>query len=145
LDGEVVKAGSIEKGGTEGIGKEAEKPQPAAEVFLPIEQEAEFPGGSAAWWRYVSLEIERNMDALQEDGRSGTVVVMFVVDKDGQVSDVHALPCKEAGIPNCMGPDSELAAIAIAAVKRGPRWKPAQQNGMSVRAYRRQPVTLKMW
>jgi protein TonB len=37
-----------------------------------------------------------------------------------------------------------LAEVAVAAVKKGPKWKPAIQNGKSVKAYRRQPVTYRI-
>jgi protein TonB len=109
-----------------------------------VEIDAEFPGGTSAWTRYVSREIERNIDQLQDDGRSGTVVVLFIVDKEGAVSEVRAMACNEAGVANCLGPGTKLADIAIAAIKKGPKWKPAVQNGRQVKAYRRQPVTFQL-
>jgi protein TonB len=112
--------------------------------FTKVEIDAEFPGGTSAWTKHVSREIERNSDEIMEDGKSGTVVVLFIVDKEGAVSEVRALPCGEAGVPNCVGPGSKLAEVAVAAVKKGPKWKPAIQNGKSVKAYRRQPVTYRI-
>jgi protein TonB len=113
-------------------------------VFQKVEIDAEFPGGNKAWFRYVSREIERNMDELQDDGNSGTVVVLFIVDREGGVSEVRALGCSEAGVPNCLGPATKLAQVAVAAIKKGPKWKPAVQNGRNVKAYRRQPVTFRL-
>ncbi len=113
-------------------------------VFQKVEIDAEFPGGTAGWTRYVTREIERNIDELQDDGRSGTVVVLFIVDKEGQVSEVRAVPCNEAGVGNCLPPTSKLAQIAINAIRKGPKWKPAVQNGRQVKAYRRQPVTFQL-
>lgn len=113
-------------------------------VFQKVEIDAEFPGGTAGWTRYVTREIERNIDELQDDGRSGTVVVLFIVDKEGQVSEVRALPCAEAGVGNCLPPNSKLAEIAVNAIRKGPKWKPAVQNGRQVKAYRRQPVTFQL-
>lgn len=84
------------------------------------------------------------MDELQEDGKSGTVVVLFIVDKEGAVSDVRALPCSEAGVTSCLGPGTKLAEVAVSAIKKGPKWKPAVQNGRNVKAYRRQPVTFRL-
>lgn len=123
---------------------EAPKADDEDKVFQKVEIEAEFPGGMQGWARFVSREIERNIDELQEDGKSGTVVVLFIVDKEGAVSDVRALGCGEAGVPNCLGPSSKLAEVAVAAVKKGPKWKPAVQNGRNVKAYRRQPVTFRL-
>jgi protein TonB len=113
-------------------------------VFQKVEIDAEFPGGTNGWTRYVTREIERNIDELQDDGRSGTVVVLFIVDKEGAVSEVRALPCSEAGVGNCLPPNSKLAEIAVNAIKKGPKWKPAVQNGRNVKAYRRQPVTFQL-
>lgn len=123
---------------------EAPKVEDEDKVFQKVEIDAEFPGGTGAWTKYVTREIERNMDELTEDGKSGTVVVLFIVDKEGAVSEVRALPCGEAGVPNCVGPGSKLAEVAVAAIKKGPKWKPAVQNGKNVKAYRRQPVTFRL-
>lgn len=123
---------------------EAPKVEDEDRVFQKVEIDAEFPGGNGAWTKYVSREIERNSDEIMEDGKSGTVVVLFIVDKEGAVSEVRALPCGEAGVPNCVGPGSKLAEVAVAAIKKGPKWKPAIQNGKSVKAYRRQPVTYRI-
>lgn len=113
-------------------------------VFQKVEIDAEFPGGVKGWTRYVTREIERNIDELQDDGRSGTVVVLFIVDREGAVSEVRALPCSEAGVGNCLPPNSKLAEIAVNAIRKGPKWKPAVQNGRNVKAYRRQPVTFQL-
>ena len=123
---------------------EAPKEDDADKVFTKVEIDAEFPGGTSGWTRYVTREIERNIDELQDDGKSGTVVVLFIVDKEGQVSEVRALPCGEAGVGNCLPPNSKLAEIAVNAIKKGPKWKPAVQNGRQVKAYRRQPVTFQL-
>jgi len=137
---EGIVAPPIEAGGV----VEAPKEDDYDKVFQKVEIDAEFPGGTSAWTRYVSREIERNIDQLQDDGRSGTVVVLFIVDKEGGVSEVRAMACNEAGVANCLGPGTKLADIAIAAIKKGPKWKPAVQNGRQVKAYRRQPVTFQL-
>lgn len=129
-----------EKGGV----VEAPKEDDSDKVFQKVEIDAQFPGGVAGWTRYVTREIERNIDELQDDGRSGTVVVLFIVDKEGAVSEVRALPCGEAGVARCLPPNSKLAEIAVNAIRKGPKWKPAVQNGRNVKAYRRQPVTFQL-
>jgi protein TonB len=123
---------------------EAPKEDDYDKVFQKVEIDAEFPGGTAGWTRYVTREIERNIDELQDEGKSGTVVILFIVDKEGSVSEVRAMSCSEAGVPNCLGPGTKLASIATAAIKKGPKWKPAVQNGRQVKAYRRQPVTFQL-
>lgn len=100
-------------------------------VFTKVEIEATFPGGDAGWSRYVKKEIESHMDELTEAGQSGQCRVRFIVSKDGTVSDVVALTMK----------GSKLAEVAENAIRKGPKWTPAQQNGRHVNAYREQPVT----
>jgi protein TonB len=123
---------------------EGPKQDEADKVFLKVEIEAEFPGGAGAWKKFVSREIERNIDELQDDGKSGSVVVMFIVDKEGNVSEVKASPCESSGIPNCLGAGTKLAEIAVNAIRKGPKWKPALQNKEHVKAYRRQLVTFQL-
>ncbi len=100
-------------------------------VFTKVEIEAKFPGGDAGWARYVKKAIEANIDELTEAGESGTCRVRFIVSKDGSVSNVEATTMK----------GTKLAEIAVNAIRKGPPWTPAQQNGRHVNAYREQPVT----
>lgn len=100
-------------------------------VFTKVEIEASFPGGDGGWARYVKRAIEANIDELTDAGESGTCRVRFIVSKDGTVSNVEALTMK----------GSKLAEVAVNAIRKGPKWTPAQQNGRHVNAYREQPVT----
>ena len=99
--------------------------------FTPVEIEAEFPGGPKAWQRFIQNAINAQLDEFTESDY-GTCTIQFMVDTEGNVSDVQALDRK----------DTKLAEIAVNAIRKGPRWKPAQQNGRNVTAFRLQPVTL---
>jgi len=99
--------------------------------FKKVEIEAQFPGGPQAWQRYIQKAIMAQMDEFS-DADYGTCTIQFIVDKDGNVSDVKATTM--AG--------SRLAEIAVNAIRKGPKWTPAMQNGRNVNAYRIQPVTL---
>jgi len=137
---EGIVAPPVDQGGV----VEAPKADDEDKIFQKVEIDAEFPGGTSAWFKYVQREIERNIDELQDDGKSGTVVVLFIVDKEGGVSDVKAMACSEAGVAKCLGAGSKLAEVAVNAIRKGPKWKPAVQNGRNVKAYRRQPVTFRL-
>jgi len=137
---EGIVAPPIEAGGV----VEAPKEDDYDKVFQKVEIDAEFPGGTAGWTRYITREIERNIDELQDDGRSGTVVVLFIIGEDGFVREARALSYVEAGVPNCLDAKSKLAEIAVAAIKKGPKWKPAVQDGRNVKAYRRMPVSFEL-
>lgn len=103
-------------------------------VFTKVEVEASFPGGDAAWSRFVQREVEKHIDELTDDGRSGTCEVQFIVDKDGNVSNVEALTMK----------GTKLAEVAVNAIRKGPKWIPAIQNGRQVKAWRRQKITFRL-
>ncbi len=103
-----------------------------SKVFNKVEIEAEFPGGTAAWAKYLRNNLDPN--APVDNGASeGTyqVVVRFIVSRDGTISDVVAETKHGYG----------MEAEAIKIIKKGPKWTPAQQNGRYVNAYRRQPIT----
>jgi hypothetical protein len=99
-------------------------------VFTKAETEASFPGGDAAWKNYIKDYIKRNYTESKE---SGTCVVRFIVDEDGNISGAEATTMK----------GSALAKIAVSAIKDSPGWIPAKQNGIPVKAWRIQPVTVK--
>ncbi|MFT3846803.1 MAG: energy transducer TonB [Lacibacter sp.] len=103
-------------------------------VFTKVEVEAQFPGGEGKWNQFVQREVERHIDELTEDGQSGTCEVQFIVDKEGNVSNVEALSMK----------GTKLAEVAVNAIKRGPKWIPAIQNGRQVKAWRRQKITFRL-
>lgn len=100
-------------------------------VFTKVEYEAEFPGGNAAWSRYIAKSLD-GFDASQNGASPGKyqVIVRFIVGKDGSISDVTA--------ETNFGYGMEEKAIKI--IQKGPNWKPALQNGRNVKAYRRQPI-----
>ena len=100
-------------------------------VFAKVEIEASFPGGPAAWTRYVTNAIVENQGKLKKSDY-GTCIIKFIVDTRGRVSEVVATTME----------NSRLAKIAVEAIANGPKWHPAQQDGKFVNAYRLQPVTL---
>jgi periplasmic protein TonB len=103
-------------------------------IVQNFEIEASFPGGEAAWNQYILKIVEGNIDKITKNKASvGTCEVQFIVDKDGTITNVEALTLKK----------SLLAKLLIDAVKNGPKWKPALQNGKAVKAWRRQKVTFR--
>jgi protein TonB len=91
--------------------------------YTKVENPAAFPGGPAAWKRY--LENNLKADAVVEAGAPPgilTVRVQFIVDKDGNISEVKALN----------DPGYGTAEEAVRVIKKGPKWKPALQNGRNV-------------
>lgn len=104
-------------------------------IFEKVEIEASFPGGEAKWRQY----LERNLSSFNpadEGAPAGTYTtyVQFVVDKEGNISDVRALTNHGYGM--------EDAAMRV--IKKGPKWNPAIQNQRQVKAYRKQPITFRV-
>ena len=100
-------------------------------VFTKVEQPATFPGGPAKWAQYIQKAIMENIKDF-DDEDYGTCIVKFIVDENGNVSNVEATTMK----------GTHLARTAVNAIQRGPNWVPAVQNGHKVNAYTLQPVTL---
>jgi N-acetylmuramoyl-L-alanine amidase len=101
------------------------------ELFTKVEKPATFPGGQASWVKYITQKIKETEDEFT-DKDYGTCLVRFIVDKDGNVSDVQALTMQ----------GTHLAKIGVDAIRQGPKWIPAKQNGQIVAAYTQQPITL---
>ncbi len=112
---------------TEGDGKEeVEAPQ---QIFTIVEQMPEFPGGEEKLFEYLGKNIKYPSMA-RENGITGTVYVTFVVEGNGEISDVKKL----RGIGG--GCDEE----AMRVVKAMPSWKAGKQNGKSVRVQYNLPI-----
>ncbi len=111
----------------------AEKPKPVEEdkVFTKVEIEAEYPGGQGAWGKYLQNNLNANVP-VENSAPPGsyTVIVRFIVAKDGTISEVTP--------ETSLGYGMEQEAVKI--IRKGPKWTPAQQNGNVVKAYRRQPI-----
>ena len=104
--------------------KEPESDDPL--VFVEID--AKFNGNWVAF-------LERNLNAdvpVDNDAPVGrySVVIQFVVDREGAVSDITPLTKHGYG----------MEAEAVRVLKKAAKWEPAIQNGMKVKAYRKQVI-----
>lgn len=93
----------------------------------------EYPGGKDAMVRFISSHIRYPMQAMDE-GIQGKVMVEFIVDEEGKVTDAKALQ-KIGG-----GCDEE----AVRVVKSMPNWKPGMNKGVPVKAKFRLPVVFRL-
>ena len=103
--------------------------------FVSVQIPAQFPDGIQGWTRY--LERNLNRDIPIENGAPPsqyTVIVTFIVDKDGKVSDVKA--------ENDPGYGTKEEAIRV--IKKGPNWIPANQNGKLVVYRHKQAITFRV-
>ncbi len=127
-NGEVLKV-------TQRVADEPVKPKPEVEnkVFDVVEQMPSFPGGPSALMQYLSDNIKYPVVA-QENGVQGRVVVSFVVERDGSITDVRVV----------RSVDPSLDREATRVVSAMPNWIPGKQNGSAVRVKYNVPVSFKL-
>ena len=111
----------------------APKPEVATKVFDVVEEMPSFPGGQAALMQYLASNIKYPVVA-QENGVQGRVIVSFVVERDGSISDVKV----------ARSVDPSLDREAQRVVKSMPKWKPGKQNGSAVRVKYTVPVVFRL-
>jgi protein TonB len=92
------------------------------EVFVVVEEQAEFPGGLDSMYAYIQKNLKYPEKAKAE-GIEGRVFVSFIIEKDGSISNVKIL----RGI----GGGCEEAVVEM--IKNMPKWKPGKQRGKPVR------------
>jgi periplasmic protein TonB len=131
LKDEGIVAPPVEVKGT-GVVEAPKQEEDYDKVFTVVQIPAEFPGGLPAWSKY--LERNLNRDLPVENGAPPgkyTVIVSFIVDKNGGISEVKA--------ENDPGYGTKDEAVRV--IKRGPNWKPAIQNGRQVIYRHKQSIT----
>ncbi len=99
-------------------------------ILSKVEIEAEYPGGAAAWQRFLNRNLRYPQEAIDNE-ISGSVVVQFVVDEEGNVSNVEKVN----------GPES-LGAEAVRVIRKSGKWTPAVQGGRCVRSLKKQPFII---
>lgn len=130
--------GNDDKGGEvlklkEAVAQPEPKPEVENKVFDVVEQMPSFPGGPSALMKYLSENVKYPVVA-QENGVQGRVVVSFVVEKDGHITDVKVVRSVDPSL------DKEAARV----VKSMPSWIPGKQNGSAVRVKYNVPVSFKL-
>ena len=103
------------------------------EPFDVVEQMPEFPGGMEALMKYLQESVKYPKEAF-EKGIQGRVVVQFVIEKDGSISEVKVI--KKV--------NEHLDAEAVRVVNAMPKWKPGKQKGETVRVKYTLPISFRL-
>ena len=98
-------------------------------VYQNVEEMPEFPGGIEGLMDYVSKNV-KYPESAKEKNLQGRVMVKFVIEKDGTVSNVEVF----------RGWENELDDEAVRVVKAMPKWKPGKQDGKTVRVSYMLPI-----
>jgi protein TonB len=97
------------------------------------ERESEYPGGVGAWSRYLQKKIQYP-DRAMNSNIEGEVRVVFIIDKQGNVTDPYISHSVEYSL------DEEALLI----IKESGKWSPAFQNGKIVKSYKAQPIVFRL-
>lgn len=103
----------------------AEENNKIAEVtdvpLVSVDQMPQFPGGEKEMMRFIKLNLHYP-PAAQENNIQGTVIMNFVVDREGKITNIKVI--KGIGF----GCDEE----SIRVLARMPPWSPGKQRGQTV-------------
>ena len=102
-------------------------------VYDTVDQMPEYPGGMQAMIEFLQTSMKYPEDAAKQKVE-GRVMVQFVVETDGSVSDVHV--AKQVF--------SSLDAEAIRVVQAMPKWTPGKNGGQVVRVKYNLPIVFRM-
>lgn len=102
-------------------------------VYDAVEEMPAFPGGQAAFMNYLSSNMKYPKDC-QEAGIQGRVVVKFIVDKDGRVTN--------ARVAKQVHPSLDKEALRV--INSMPRWTPGKQKGKPVRVTYTVPLMFRL-
>ena len=101
------------------------------EIFVVAEVMPTFQGGDLSKFRnWVQSNVKYPQSAL-ENGIQGNVVVKFVIEKDGKLSNIQVL----------QAPDKTLADAVVQVLQKSPKWKPGKKRDKPVRVTYTLPVS----
>ncbi|MBR6330630.1 MAG: energy transducer TonB [Bacteroidales bacterium] len=103
------------------------------EIFVFVEEYPSFPGGEEALYKYLGESI-KYPDVARDNNITGTVIIRFVVEKDGSIT--KAAVAREIG--------GGCGKEALRVVNAMPKWKPGKQSGKAVRTEFTLPVQFQL-
>lgn len=93
-----------------------------------VEVQPEFPGGITSFYKFIGA----NYKTPDVAGLKGKLIITFLVDKDGSLTDIKAL--------RDIGYGTGIEAIRV--LNLSPKWKPGEQNGQTVRCAYVLPINI---
>ena len=102
--------------------------------FVKVEQMPSFMGGDLLTFRNWVMSKLRYPQIAQENGITGRVLLMFVIERDGSLTNIQVIQT----------PDSSLSDEAIRVLKTSPKWTPGKQRNQTVRVKYTLPVDFRI-
>lgn len=109
------------------VSKTVETLADSSEIYTVVDENPQFPGGDKARFDFLAKNIKF---PLNNEGKSGTVYVQFVIEKDGTITNIKIL----RGVIQAY--DDEVIRV----VKLFSKWIPGKQGGKPVRVCYNMPV-----
>lgn len=110
-----------------------EEPDDNNLVYDKVEQLPQFPGGQSSLISFLSHNV-KYPKVCQENGIQGTVIIQFIVNKNGNISDVSVKK----------GVNPYLDTEAIRVIKSMPKWTPGRQKGKPVNVKYTLPINFRL-
>lgn len=104
------------------------------EVFLVAETMPSFMDGTIETFRAWVMQNVKFPQIALENNIHGRVVLSFVIDKDGRLTNVEVL----------QAPDRSLAEEAVRVLNKSPKWSPGKQRNQTVRVKFTLPVDFRV-
>ena len=104
------------------------------QIFYNVETMPSLMGGDLTTFRNWVQGKVKYPQLAQENNISGRVLLMFVVEKDGSLTNIEVLQT----------PDSSLSEEAIRVLKTSPKWTPGKQRNQSVRVKYTLPIDFRI-
>ena len=102
--------------------------------FVRVEQMPSFQGGDLMTFRNWVQSKVRYPQIAQENGISGRVLMSFIIEKDGSLTNIKVRQT----------PDRSLSDEAVRVLKQSPKWKPGKQRNQTVRVEYTMPVDFRI-
>lgn len=103
-------------------------------VFIVADEKPSFQGGDLNTFRNWVQSRLTYPQIAQENNIEGTVILKFVVEKDGRLTNIQVL----------RSPDKSLSDEAVRILSRSPKWAPAKQRDQAVRFSYTMPIVFKL-
>ena len=103
--------------------------------YFTYQKQAMFPGGANGWVTYLQTHLKADVPTRKKAPAGNyTVMISFLVDKQGKISEVKAES----------DPGYGTAEEAVRVIKNGPDWLPAIQNDKPVFYRQKQSITFQV-
>ena len=128
----VVEGAEVKEAAPEtAVDNAAEQEQPIK--FTVVQKIPEFPGGWSAFMQWLTKNL-KYPESAQKNKVQGTVVVSFIVNKDGSIASTKV----------STSADPVLDAEALRVMKMMPKWKPGMDRNKVCRTMIAVPVVFKL-